>query len=205
MIIEMYKKLISDDPIKWKMIWRWDQLRRLGESRVAQLTSLLPIFALALSSAQSLETYFSATLVSLNMLFFFYGLLCFSIGTLGYVLFAPYQTGKYIDDVEYYNHEKSAWWDTEKEKLFYELNIKLLKDADLGIMNSFRDHIEDIVKNQNSSESNRIIFTRLYYRYLTYKTPKIRFLVSLFYLLGFVLTSIPIVLRISGLTISVMF
>jgi hypothetical protein len=166
--------------------WRWDQLRRLGESRAVRLTSILPILTFILSYAESLESSVSQTaqlsvnLLSPNVLMFFYGLLCFAVGTLIYVLFVPYQVSKYGDDVEYFNAEKKAWWRSEPDEI-----IKRFPSDSPHLPEFPRDNTELI---------------RKYYRHLCDINPLARLGVSVFYAFGFLLTTLPIIFRVLRIT-----
>ncbi len=175
--------------------WKWDQLRRLGESRAIRLTSLLPVLAFLLSYIQPLETivngaiYLSVNLLNPNVLMFFYGLISFAVGMLIYVLFVPYQVGKYGDDVEYFNAEKDAWWLGEFEPISHRIPndsphaVRYKKSGDFGI-----------------EVDNKTEVIRKYYRYLSETQPLARLLISILFLCGFVLTTLPIIFRIAHIT-----
>ena len=159
--------------------WRWDQLRRMGEAKAANLITFMPFVAFALSHSDRLrEVIPSISAADLGPIYvLFLGLLALSIGNLLYSAYVPYQVARYKDDVEYYLSEKDAWWQNEHEEI-----LRLLPPAQ-------RAEVE------SSGLLDRIKLVRTHYRKLTEESTLIRWMVSSLYVLGFILVSVPTTLN----------
>lgn len=161
--------------------WRWDQLRRMGEAKAANLITLMPFIAFALSRSGRIRELFPVISLSdiAPIYILFFGLLFLSVGNLLYSAYVPYQVARYRDDVEYYLSEQNAWWRNEEEEI-----MKLLSKEEQEQIRG-ADGVWD-----------RIRLVRYHYRHLSKLRPSFRWMVSSFYVVGFVLVAIPTAMNV---------
>ncbi|MEP1095954.1 MAG: hypothetical protein ABJG78_12635 [Cyclobacteriaceae bacterium] len=158
--------------------FRWDQLRRIGSTRVAKLIALLPILTYGLSIYFEIRNNFDwlqyTNIGSLG--YVFVGTTILAVGTFFYSIMVPYQVVKHIDDVEFYLAEKDAWWNSERMDVLYKIPWES--------------------PHRPGDHNDQIEVTRKYYRYLCDSKFIPRLIVSILYVLGLLTTSMPIIKKV---------
>lgn len=163
--------------------FRWDQLRRIGNSRTAQATSAIPVLTYVFSYMGSIRDWmlrhsgFDVLQFFVSTITFYEGLLMIAFGSIIYGLFVPHQVAKHADDVEYYEAEKGAWWNAEYGQIVHHRIPKWSR---------FRP----------DNPHDRVEVIRKFYRFLCCSRGEARIAVSVLYVLGFSFVSWPIIKRI---------
>jgi hypothetical protein len=179
---------------------RWSQLRAIGNSGPAKLTILIPLVGyFVIFNAQlvhyldliaELSGFTSHPLsVSPRLFWIYFGLCAIAVGAALYSMLCPGQVKYYGSAAAYIGGDGPHIKDWAFEAIETELRNSLYKDEYKKLRDRF-DPPGGVVGQSAKDQANNGIL-HIYFRYLDSSYPVMRFIASMFYVVGFVCLMIP--------------
>ena len=170
---------------------RWDTLRAIGNSRIVQLSALVPFIGYILLFGESTAHLFHMVgghvttgiglwdrLLETTVYFLYFGLFAMGIGALAYQMFCPDIVKKYPDAESFILAEKAITAESDLEVMVHYAGMDEFID-DAGIVRTPND------------EDGILRVMRGFYRQSAVYSPRRRWITTVFFYIGFLLISVP--------------